>query len=171
WGRAAPSGLQGGVGRACWRPRPGQRRDGRAPGPRTPAPPMGPSPPGRRPPRARRVRNPVPRAVSGPAAGPVSSLVPKPVPGWVSGGGAAALRCRSDGPRAIPRRVNAVSDAPHSDAPLTPLSTITTESEPAADDDPVESVRERLALLPDQPGVYMFKNAAGDVIYVGKAIS
>ncbi|MDO4572646.1 MAG: excinuclease ABC subunit UvrC [Clostridia bacterium] len=32
-------------------------------------------------------------------------------------------------------------------------------------------VSEKLALLPSAPGVYIMKNAAGDVIYVGKAVS
>jgi len=32
-------------------------------------------------------------------------------------------------------------------------------------------VRNKLALLPDKPGVYIFKDKAGEVIYVGKAVS
>ena len=32
------------------------------------------------------------------------------------------------------------------------------------------ALRERVARLPRQPGVYLWKNGAGDVIYVGKAI-
>ena len=32
-----------------------------------------------------------------------------------------------------------------------------------------EIIEEKLAKLPDKPGVYMMKNAAGTVIYVGKA--
>ncbi|BAS28758.1 excinuclease ABC subunit UvrC [Limnochorda pilosa] len=32
-------------------------------------------------------------------------------------------------------------------------------------------LEEKLSLLPDQPGVYLMKNAAGEVIYVGKAVS
>lgn len=34
-----------------------------------------------------------------------------------------------------------------------------------------EKLKAKLALLPDHPGVYLHKNAQGDVIYVGKAIS
>jgi excinuclease ABC subunit C len=32
-------------------------------------------------------------------------------------------------------------------------------------------IHEQLQLLPDQPGVYLFRNAAGEILYVGKAIS
>ena len=32
-------------------------------------------------------------------------------------------------------------------------------------------LEEKLARLPSQPGVYLMKNAAGEVIYVGKAVS
>lgn len=38
-------------------------------------------------------------------------------------------------------------------------------------DDDAEALREKLKRLPDRPGVYLFKNAAGEVIYVGKAVS
>ena len=34
---------------------------------------------------------------------------------------------------------------------------------------PVEDIRARLDSLPLSPGVYLFKNAAGHAIYVGKA--
>lgn len=40
---------------------------------------------------------------------------------------------------------------------------------PGADES--DELREKLKRLPDRPGVYMFKNAAGEVIYVGKAVS
>jgi len=39
------------------------------------------------------------------------------------------------------------------------------------DDEIREKLREKLRLLPDRPGVYLMKNAAGEVIYVGKAVS
>ena len=39
------------------------------------------------------------------------------------------------------------------------------------DDDERQVLREKLRLLPDRPGVYLMKNAAGEVIYVGKAVS
>ncbi len=32
-----------------------------------------------------------------------------------------------------------------------------------------ENIRNKLALLPDLPGCYLMKNAAGTIIYVGKA--
>jgi excinuclease ABC subunit C len=37
--------------------------------------------------------------------------------------------------------------------------------------DPPPEVRRSLGALPDSPGVYMFKNADGEIIYVGKAVS
>ena len=36
---------------------------------------------------------------------------------------------------------------------------------------PVEDLKEQIARLPEQPGVYVWANAAGDVLYVGKARS
>lgn len=39
------------------------------------------------------------------------------------------------------------------------------------DDADLAELREKLKRLPDRPGVYMFKNAAGETIYVGKAVS
>ena len=33
------------------------------------------------------------------------------------------------------------------------------------------SLRQRVAQLPDQPGVYLLKNRAGQIVYVGKALS
>ena len=33
-----------------------------------------------------------------------------------------------------------------------------------------ERVREKLKLLPENPGVYLMKDAAGKIIYVGKAV-
>lgn len=32
-------------------------------------------------------------------------------------------------------------------------------------------IQDKLRLLPDKPGVYLMKNADGDIIYVGKAVS
>ena len=32
-----------------------------------------------------------------------------------------------------------------------------------------EHIKEKLALLPDQPGCYLMKDAQGQIIYVGKA--
>jgi len=40
-----------------------------------------------------------------------------------------------------------------------------------AGDQREDELREKLRLLPDRPGVYLMKNAAGEVIYVGKAVS
>ena len=34
---------------------------------------------------------------------------------------------------------------------------------------PIEDLKEQIARLPEQPGVYLWGNAAGDTIYVGKA--
>lgn len=36
---------------------------------------------------------------------------------------------------------------------------------------PTPQIAQKLALLPDSPGVYLWKNAKGEVIYVGKALS
>ena len=36
---------------------------------------------------------------------------------------------------------------------------------------PVEDLKEQIARLPEQPGVYVWANAAGDALYVGKARS
>ena len=38
-----------------------------------------------------------------------------------------------------------------------------------ADMDRFERLKARIGELPDRPGVYLHKNAAGEVIYVGKA--
>jgi excinuclease ABC, C subunit len=43
--------------------------------------------------------------------------------------------------------------------------------EPATDEPGQEPVREKVRTLPTKPGVYLFKNERGDVIYVGKAVS
>lgn len=34
-----------------------------------------------------------------------------------------------------------------------------------------QTIKEKLPFLPDQPGCYLMKNEAGDIIYVGKAKS
>ena len=34
---------------------------------------------------------------------------------------------------------------------------------------PIHELKEQIARLPEQPGVYLYFNAAGDTIYVGKA--
>src|SRR5690348_14553584 len=34
---------------------------------------------------------------------------------------------------------------------------------------PIQDLKEQIARLPEQPGVYLYSNAAGDTIYVGKA--
>ncbi len=39
------------------------------------------------------------------------------------------------------------------------------------EEDEREALRAKLRVLPDRPGVYLMKNAAGEVIYVGKAVS
>ncbi len=36
---------------------------------------------------------------------------------------------------------------------------------------PVEDLKEQIARLPEQPGVYLWANRAGEAIYVGKARS
>jgi excinuclease ABC subunit C len=33
----------------------------------------------------------------------------------------------------------------------------------------IQDLKEQIARLPEQPGVYIYSNAAGDTIYVGKA--
>ena len=33
----------------------------------------------------------------------------------------------------------------------------------------IDDLKEQIARLPEQPGVYLWRNAAGDTIYVGKA--
>lgn len=44
------------------------------------------------------------------------------------------------------------------------------DAEPAATDEPVD-VREKVRALPTTPGVYLFKDAKGVVIYIGKAVN
>ena len=34
---------------------------------------------------------------------------------------------------------------------------------------PIQDLKEQIARLPEQPGVYLWLNAAGEAIYVGKA--
>src|SRR5512144_1151892 len=34
---------------------------------------------------------------------------------------------------------------------------------------PIQDLKEQIARLPEQPGVYLYGNAAGETIYVGKA--
>ena len=34
---------------------------------------------------------------------------------------------------------------------------------------PIQDLKDQIARLPEQPGVYLWRNAAGDTIYVGKA--
>ena len=36
---------------------------------------------------------------------------------------------------------------------------------------PVQDLKEQIVRLPEQPGVYLWSNAAGDAIYIGKARS
>src|SRR6478752_9490883 len=36
---------------------------------------------------------------------------------------------------------------------------------------PIQDLKEQIARLPEQPGVYLWGNAAGDTVYVGKARS
>ena len=36
---------------------------------------------------------------------------------------------------------------------------------------PVHDLKEQIARLPEQPGVYVWANAAGETLYVGKARS
>ena len=36
---------------------------------------------------------------------------------------------------------------------------------------PIHDLKEQIARLPEQPGVYLYANAAGETIYVGKARS
>ena len=36
---------------------------------------------------------------------------------------------------------------------------------------PIHDLKEQIARLPEQPGVYLWVNAAGETIYVGKARS
>ena len=36
---------------------------------------------------------------------------------------------------------------------------------------PIRDLKEQIARLPEQPGVYVWGNAAGDAVYVGKARS
>ena len=36
---------------------------------------------------------------------------------------------------------------------------------------PIQDLKEQIARLPEQPGVYLWGNAAGETIYVGKARS
>ena len=36
---------------------------------------------------------------------------------------------------------------------------------------PIHELKEQIARLPEQPGVYLWKNAAGETLYVGKARS
>src|ERR1700679_1052700 len=36
---------------------------------------------------------------------------------------------------------------------------------------PTEQLTQQLATVPDAPGVYQFKNAEGEIIYIGKALS
>src|SRR5690606_5345863 len=45
------------------------------------------------------------------------------------------------------------------------------KAEPAGAESPADELREKLKRLPDRPGVYIFKNVAGEPIYVGKAVS
>ncbi|RPJ83710.1 MAG: nucleotide excision repair endonuclease, partial [Acidobacteria bacterium] len=36
---------------------------------------------------------------------------------------------------------------------------------------PIQELKAQIARLPEQPGVYLFSNAAGETVYVGKARS
>ena len=35
----------------------------------------------------------------------------------------------------------------------------------------IQNIKKELDLIPDRPGVYIFRNRSGRVIYVGKAVS
>lgn len=87
-------------------------------------------------------------------------------------------RITDDGVRSTDRGVGTTVDSARftedsvgtTDAPSRE-STQAFKANPDQSPDPLAELRAKLKRVPTQPGVYIFKNAAGEPIYVGKAVS
>src|SRR3972149_4060778 len=70
-----------------------------------------------------------------------------------------------------PRGLSSKLDLPAVCPPATPRQLLYNESAMTSDNTQRARFASRLAVLPQRPGVYIMRNAKGDVVYVGKAAS